>query len=171
MFFDDGVSLGEIEFTDALVAGILVVLFVGVACMIAPRSRFDGGKGKRCVTKATLEELAGDSPNVSLRLDQMRMFNGQDHQKILISLQGTIYDVTSAPEFYGKDGGYHVYAGREAGRALGKMTLGQPEHDEDLENPWKSDLDEKQEKVLRDWIKLYKRKYPVVGVVQRGKED
>ena len=62
--------------------------------------------------------------------------------------------MSSAPEFYGKDGGYHIYAGREAGRALGKMTLRTPQHDEDMLQPWVDDLDGPQKKVLADWVRF-----------------
>ena len=63
-----------------------------------------------------------------------------------------------------------MYTQERSRTALGKMTLGKPQHDDDLENPWINDLTPEQDKVLDDWIKLFKRKYPVVGSIKRVEE-
>lgn len=100
-------------------------------------------------------------------LESLRQFDGQQGKQIYIALNGVVYDCTSAPVFYGPGKKYHVYAGREAGRALGKMTLMDfPEqHKKDLANPWVKDLKPEEEEVLLDWIRKFFKKYPVVGLV------
>ena len=51
----------------------------------------------------------------------LALFDGRKNpqNKIFISLSGVVYDVTSAPQFYGYGAAYHVYAAKESGRALG----------------------------------------------------
>ena len=152
------------------ILGLALVAMIGVPYYFI--SRFGNGLDRRrreLVPDATIDEIRMKHP-VALTREQLKFFDGKTIDIILISLKGVIYNTTSAPEFYGEEGGYHVYAGMESGRALGKMTLGKPQHDDDLENPWVNDLTPEQDKVLDDWIKLFKRKYPVVGSIKRVEE-
>lgn len=122
---------------------------------------------ERAARKTQLMGLLQRSP-CTLSLQELRKFTGQDGVPILVSMDGRIFDMTSAPEFYGKGSGYHVYAGREAGRALGKMTLinNKPQHAIDLLEPWVDDLDAEQRKTKADWIKKFESKYTLVGTIR-----
>ena len=78
-----------------------------------------------------------------------------------------VYDVSfGGVTFYGPDCGYHRFAGKDASRALAKMSFDPA----DTENTDTSDLDEKQLKTLADWIKTFqdRKGYPIVG--RLGKE-
>ena len=123
---------------------------------------------QRTARRTQLMALLQRSP-CTLSLPELRNFTGQDGVPILVSMDGRIFDMTSAPEFYGKGSGYHVYAGREAGRALGKMTLinNKPQHAIDLREPWVDDLDAEQRKTKADWIKKFETKYKLVGTIRR----
>ena len=57
---------------------------------------------------------------------------------------------------------YHVYAGRECSRALGRMTVDEQDCSDNLE-----DLSEKQLETLHDWEVKLQKKYDVVGKVRR----
>ena len=57
-------------------------------------------------------------------------------------------------------GSYHVFAGRECARALALMKLEAEFCNDDLE-----DLEEKNLKILDDWIKRFNDKYAIVGKV------
>lgn len=61
----------------------------------------------------------------------------------------------------GAKGGYSRFAGRDISRALAKMSFSP----EDLESSSVEDLDEKQKKILNDWVKTYEEKkcYPIIG--------
>ena len=149
---------------------VALVAMIGVPYYFISRFGNDLDRRRReLVSDATIDEIR-EKKSVALTREQLKFFDGKTIDIILISLKGVIYNTTSAPEFYGEEGGYHVYAGMESGRALGKMTLGKPQHDDDLENPWINDLTPEQDKVLDDWIKLFKRKYPVVGSIKRVEE-
>lgn len=55
---------------------------------------------------------------ISLTDDELLAYNGVDPKKpIYLGLNGSIYDVSAAPNTYGPGGGYHFFAGRDAARA------------------------------------------------------
>lgn len=68
--------------------------------------------------------------------------------------------------FYGAGYSYNLFAGKDASRALAKMSFDPA----DLSSSDISDLEDKQKKVLDDWIKTFETKkgYPIVG--RLGKE-
>ena len=64
-------------------------------------------------------------------------------------------------DMYREGAGYSILAGRDASRALGKMSLSP----DDVNSSEMSDLTPAQLKTLDDWVKKYTdvKKYPVVG--------
>lgn len=76
-----------------------------------------------------------------------------------LSAKGLVFDVSSGEDFYGPDRGYHIFAGRNAQRALALVSLKM----EEVENTDISDLDETSINTLNDWIKKYHSKYVHVG--------
>jgi len=82
----------------------------------------------------------------------------------LISVRGQVYDVGfGGAGFYGEGCSYHLFCGKDASRALAKMSF----KPEDVDRGWPDldDLDDKEIKILDDWEKLFKRKYPRVGLL------
>jgi len=67
--------------------------------------------------------------------------------------------------FYGPGCSYHRFAGRDASRALAKMSF----NPEDVDSNDLSDLSEKQLKTMEDWIKTFKerKEYPIVGRLEK----
>uniref|UniRef100_A0A7S1ZS28 Cytochrome b5 heme-binding domain-containing protein n=1 Tax=Trieres chinensis TaxID=1514140 RepID=A0A7S1ZS28_TRICV len=81
---------------------------------------------------------------------------------IYLAAKGKVYDMSfGGVSFYGKGGAYNCFAGKDASRALAKMSLDPA----DTENTSTSDLSEKEIKVLNDWVKTFeeRKKYPCVG--------
>ncbi|KAK1290355.1 putative steroid-binding protein 3 [Acorus calamus] len=91
--------------------------------------------------------------------DQLRAYDGSDPGKpIYLAVKGTVYDVTSGKSFYGPGGAYCMFSGREASRALAKMSKEESDVNGDLDG-----LSEKELGVLADWEKKFQVKYPVVA--------
>ncbi|KAG8072725.1 hypothetical protein GUJ93_ZPchr0006g46148 [Zizania palustris] len=90
---------------------------------------------------------------------QLRAYDGSDSSKpIYVSIRGKVYDVTSGRGFYGPGGDYAIFAGREASRALGKMSKDDADVSGDL-----SGLSDKELGVLADWETKFQAKYPIVA--------
>jgi len=81
---------------------------------------------------------------------------------IYVGAGDQVFDVSfGGVSFYGPGCSYHRFAGKDASRALAKMSF----DPEDTENTDVSDLTDKQRKILDDWIKTFaeRKSYPVVG--------
>jgi len=81
---------------------------------------------------------------------------------IYLGAGGKVFDVSfGGIGFYGAGGGYNRFAGKDASRALAKMSF----EPADTENPDISNLTEKEREVLNDWVKTFEEKklYPIVG--------
>jgi len=99
----------------------------------------------------------------SITLEELSKCNGLDPTRpILFSVRGKIYDATESRDFYGPGGAYHVFAGREIARALGKMAIVEAECRGDIE-----DLTPRELSILNDWVDKFNQKYTVVGQVRR----
>jgi len=89
---------------------------------------------------------------------------------IYIGAGDKVFDVSfGGVTFYGPGCSYHRFAGRDASRALAKMSF----EPEDTENTRISDLTEKQRKVMADWIKTFegRKNYPIVGRLGKDKDE
>ena len=81
---------------------------------------------------------------------------------IYLGAGNKVFDVSfGGITFYGPGCSYNRFAGKDASRALAKMSF----EPEDTENTDVSDLTERQQKILDDWIKTFegRRMYPIVG--------
>jgi len=100
-------------------------------------------------------------PDVIVTKEELLRYNGsnQHEKRIYLCCKDIVYDVTVARDFYGPEGPYANFAGRDASRALALMSL----KIEDVENTDLSDLNEEQLQVLNDWERKFKSKYKIVG--------
>ena len=92
---------------------------------------------------------------------QLRAFDGIKSPSIYVALKGDVFDVTQSSDFYGKEGPYHCFAGRNATRAMAKLSF----EEADLSNPRIDDLGPFERDTLEDWISKFKhyKQYPIVG--------
>merc|ERR1712070_842306 len=91
-------------------------------------------------------------------------YSGRDGKlPTLMSATGIVFDVSTS-ESYAVGQSYNALAGRDASRSLALMSLKEEDCISDLEG-----IDAKQQQVLDDWVNyfVYRKKYPVVGVVPR----
>ena len=79
---------------------------------------------------------------------------------VYLALRGTVFDVSAGASFYGPGGAYHLFAGREAGRALAKSSL---EPEDVARGGELGDLSADELETLAQWEAKFRSKYPVVG--------
>jgi len=68
-------------------------------------------------------------------------------------------------DFYGEGKSYHCFVGRDATRALAKMSL----KEEDLVDPRTDDLTDQQKETLTSWQTKFRSKYAKVGILTSPK--
>lgn len=113
------------------------------------------------------EEKEGEEKEViplrDFTVDQLREFDGTKSKPIYIALQTEVYDVTSAGDFYGEGSHYNIFAGRDATRAMAKLSF----DEEDLANPSIKDLGPFHKDQLEQWVQKFKyhKCYPIIGRV------
>lgn len=107
------------------------------------------------------EEEEEPDPPRDFTVEQLRDFDGVKNDKIFIAMKGEVFDVTRARDFYGPESTYHCFAGRDASRAMAKLSF----DEEDLSNQNLDDLGIFEKDVLQNWYDKFKyaKQYPIVG--------
>ncbi|CAH2064790.1 unnamed protein product [Thlaspi arvense] len=103
--------------------------------------------------------------------EELKQYDGSDSKKpLLMAIKGQIYDVSQSRMFYGPGGPYALFAGKDASRALAKMSF----EDNDLTGDI-SGLGPFELEALQDWEYKFMSKYVKVGTIQKkdaeGKES
>lgn len=109
------------------------------------------------------EEEEEKEPPRDFTIEQLRDYDGSDGKPIYIGLKGDVFDVSSASQFYGKGSSYNCFAGREATRAMARLSF----EEEDLSSTKTDDLGPFERSTLEDWYDKFKylKCYPIVGRV------
>ncbi|CAN6282575.1 unnamed protein product [Urochloa humidicola] len=96
--------------------------------------------------------------------EELRQYDGSDPEKpLLMAIKGQIYDVSQSRMFYGPGGAYALFAGKDASRALAKMSFEQQDLNGDI-----SDLTPMELGSLNDWEYKFTSKYVKVGTIRRA---
>ncbi|KAK0234712.1 cytochrome b5-like heme/steroid binding domain-containing protein [Armillaria nabsnona] len=94
----------------------------------------------------------------------LQPFNGKDNERILLAINGVVFDVTAGRSFYGPGGMYGNFAGRDASRGMAKQSF-----DVEMLTPIDRPLDKledlKQDEIdnMKGWIDHFSNKYIVCG--------
>ncbi|KAF2487954.1 cytochrome b5-like heme/steroid binding domain-containing protein, partial [Neohortaea acidophila] len=96
---------------------------------------------------------------------QLKPFNGEDNKPVFLAVRGRVFDVTSGRNFYGPEGPYANFAGRDASRGLAKGSFDEEMLTEDLHGPLDrlEDLSGDEIESLNGWEERFNAKYLVVG--------
>ncbi|XP_067012538.1 membrane-associated progesterone receptor component 2 isoform X2 [Anabrus simplex] len=93
-------------------------------------------------------------------VQELKQYDGTGEDgRILVALNGKVFDVTKGKRFYGPGGPYSAFAGRDASRGLATFSVvsSKDEYD-DL-----SDLNTMEMESVREWEMQFKEKYEYVG--------
>ncbi|KAG7398908.1 hypothetical protein PHYBOEH_010126 [Phytophthora boehmeriae] len=147
------------------VAAVLVVKYMNARADAAQQRAYEAAKARQEALKAEREKP------IKRRFftpEELLPFNGEDGQSIYIAVLDEVYDVSRKRDFYGPGEGYHLFAGRDASRALAKMSFEQ----EDLDSEDLSDLSFMDKETLQDWVTKFSvyNSYPNVGRVLRRRD-
>ncbi|BFG00005.1 membrane-associated progesterone receptor component 1 [Drosophila madeirensis] len=100
---------------------------------------------------------------------ELRQYDGnQLDGRVLVAVNGNVYDVSKGKRFYGPGGPYSTFAGRDASRNLATFSVVSNDKDEfdDL-----SDLSAVEMDSVREWEMQFKEKYELVGKLLRTGEE
>ncbi|XP_075154585.1 membrane steroid binding protein [Haematobia irritans] len=100
---------------------------------------------------------------------ELREYDGnQPDGRVLVAVNGNVFDVTKGKRFYGPGGPYASFAGRDASRNLATFSVTANDKDEydDL-----SDLSAMEMDSVIEWEMQFKEKYTLVGKLLRKGEQ
>ncbi|VDK53380.1 unnamed protein product, partial [Cylicostephanus goldi] len=119
--------------------------------------------------KATQDDVKTINAEVNVASSDMQIFNTEQlalfdgsraSRPVYLAILGRVYNVDKGKKHYGKGGGYHFFAGRDATRAFvsGDFTeAGLVDNTDGLSH---EDL-----LGIRDWVSFYEKDYKLVGVL------
>ncbi|KAJ3112758.1 hypothetical protein HDU96_004212 [Phlyctochytrium bullatum] len=95
---------------------------------------------------------------------ELQEYDGVKSKKIYLAVNGRVYDVTAGKNFYGPDGMYGNFAGRDASRGLAKESFDK-EMLSDPNGPIDKleDLSAEEWEALKQWANFFEGKYNPVG--------
>ncbi|CAH9111303.1 unnamed protein product [Cuscuta europaea] len=94
--------------------------------------------------------------------EELKQYDGSDPNKpLLMAIKAQIYDVTQSRMFYGPGGPYALFAGKDASRALAKMSFEEKDLTGDISGLGPFELE-----ALQDWEYKFMSKYVKVGTVK-----
>ncbi|GAB4826372.1 Membrane steroid-binding protein 2 [Ancistrocladus abbreviatus] len=147
-------------------ATFFTVLALGVAFYYVISEFFGSSSSSLQRPRSFEEQMEPLPPPVQLgeiTEEELKLYDGSDAKKpLLMAIKGQIYDVSQSRMFYGPGGPYALFAGKDASRALAKMSF----EDQDLTGDI-SGLGPYELEVLQDWEYKFMSKYVKVGTVKK----
>jgi len=105
-----------------------------------------------------------------MTLQQLGVYDGKSEGsegRICVAVNGKIFDVTKGKRFYGEDGPYSGFAGRDASRGLATFSVETvTEEYDDL-----SDLKPSEMEQVQEWELQFSEKYDLVGKLLKPGEE
>lgn len=93
-------------------------------------------------------------------IEELRKYDGTGEEgRILVAVNGKVFDVTKGKKFYGPGGPYSAFGGRDASRGLATFSVtGGKETYDDL-----SDLNSVEMESVKEWEMQFTEKYDYIG--------
>jgi membrane-associated progesterone receptor component len=103
-------------------------------------------------------------------VEDLKPYDGRNEDgRILVAVNGKVFDMTRGKRFYGPDGPYGVFAGKDATRALATFSLTAADFKDSYDDV--SDLSSSQMDSVREWEEQFKEKYDYVGKLLKPGEE
>ncbi|KAL3653495.1 Membrane steroid-binding protein 1 [Castilleja foliolosa] len=152
-------GLSPVAFFTSLAAGLALYY---LALNFFGSSSNDGVHGGHGGFEEKTEPLPPPVQVGEISDEELKGYNGSDPKKpLLMAIKGQIYDVSQSRMFYGPGGPYALFAGKDASRALAKMSFEEKDLNGDLTGLGVFELE-----ALQDWEYKFMGKYVKVGTVK-----
>lgn len=139
----------------------LVAVLVGVYNLVS--GIFAGPPQHASREAVAMEPLPPPVQMGEVTEEELKAYDGSDPKKpLLMAIKGQIYDVSQSRMFYGPGGPYALFAGKDASRALAKMSFEEKDLTGDIEGLGPFELD-----ALQDWEYKFMGKYVKVGQIKK----
>ncbi|XP_020288267.1 membrane-associated progesterone receptor component 1 [Pseudomyrmex gracilis] len=94
------------------------------------------------------------------KIEELTKYDGKGPDgRILVAVNGSVYDVTRGAKFYGPGGPYEAFAGKDASRALATFAVdAATDKYDDL-----SDLNTTEMSSIKEWEEQFNERYDYVG--------
>ncbi|KAM9329517.1 membrane-associated progesterone receptor component 2 [Gastrophryne carolinensis] len=102
-------------------------------------------------------------------VQQLLEYDGVRNPRILLAINGKVFDVTKGRKYYGPDGLYGRFAGRDASRGLATFCIEKEALRDEYDDL--SDLNAVQMESVREWEMQFKEKYECVGRLLKPGEE
>ncbi|XP_072171270.1 membrane-associated progesterone receptor component 1-like [Diadema setosum] len=104
------------------------------------------------------------------QMSELKEYDGvKNDGRILIAVNGKVFDVTRGKRFYGPDGPYGVFAGHDASRALATFSLDKDTLKDEFDDL--TDLTSEQRDSVREWEMQFTEKYDYIGKLLKPGEE
>ncbi|XP_028175861.1 membrane-associated progesterone receptor component 1-like [Ostrinia furnacalis] len=121
-------------------------------------------------TKSSTDSSVVELPKLrkDMTVSELRQYDGtQPDGRVLVAVNGWIFDATRGRRFYGPGGPYAAFGGKDASRGLATfcVTSSDKEYD-DL-----SDLNSMEMESVKEWEAQFREKYDLVGRLLKPGEE
>ncbi|XP_059060087.1 membrane-associated progesterone receptor component 2-like [Achroia grisella] len=138
---------------------LLIVIFFGL--IYKTYRKFT--KGPTEIAPVELPKLRKD-----MTVAELRQYDGtQPDGRVLVAVNGWIFDVTRGKRFYGPGGPYAAFGGKDASRGLATFSVTSSDKGyDDL-----SDLNSIEMESVKEWEAQFREKYELVGRLLKPGEE